>query len=300
MNPLNYHHLRYFHAIVREGTLTAAAQRLNVSQSAISVQLGKLEESLGCALFDRMHKSLKLTEEGRIVFDYAETIFHTGEEMIATLQNRGSKYKEVLRVGTVATLSRNFQLSFLRKLIDNESVEVVITSAGLGEMLDQLRGHTIDLVLSNRPARSDSASAWRSHLVAKQPVSLIGSTQHKKRRTFRFPEDLRGVPMILPSVESDIRNRFDLLMEQHGIAPLIAAEADDMAMLRLLAREIDGIALLPPVVVQDELGQKTLHELYQIPGLEERFYAITVSRKFPNPYLGALLENAKLTAHGEI
>lgn len=289
MNQLNYHHLRYFHAIVREGTLTAAAERLNVAQSALSVQLRQLEENLGIALFDRMHKSLHLTEEGRMVFDYADTIFRTGDEMLATLQNRSERFKEVLRVGAVATLSRNFQLSFLKPVIDDETIEVVITSASMGELLAQLNAHTLDLVLSNLPAKRDAGNAWQNHLVAEQPVSLIGAKKYRKRRRFRFPEDLKDVPMVLPTMQSGIRSHFDLLMQQHGIAPLVAAEADDMAMLRLLAREIDGIALLPQVVVSDELEQNTLFELYQMPGLQEHFYAITVKRKFPNPHIKALI-----------
>ncbi len=295
MYQLNYHHLRYFHAIVREGTLTAAAQRLNVAQSALSVQLKQLEDSLGCALFDRMHKSLHLTEEGRMVFDYAETIFRTGDEMLATLQNRSGKYKEVLRVGAVATLSRNFQLSYLKEVIDDEDVEVVITSASMGELLAQLSAHTIDLVLSNQPAKRDAGTLWQNHLVTEQPVSLIGGRQFHKRRRFRFPEDLKDVPMVLPSMASGIRGQFDLLMQQHGLSPLIAAEADDMAMLRLLAREINGIALLPPVVVHDELEQGILFDLYQVPTLQEQFYAITVQRKFPNSNLKVLLSKKTRT-----
>lgn len=290
MHQLNYHHLRYFHAIVREGTLTAAAARLNVSQSSLSVQLKQLEENLGYPLFDRMHKTLHLTEEGRMVFDYAEIIFRTGDEMLATLQHRSTKYKEVLRVGAVATLSRNFQLSFLKPVIDNESVEVIITSAGMSELLSQLKAHTLDMVLSNRPVKRDAGNSWQSELVAEQTVSLIGAKKFLKRRAFRFPQDLQDVPMVLPSNESEIRTHFDLIINQFGMRPLIAAEADDMAMLRLLAREIDGISLLPPVVVQDELEQKILVDLYPIPDLKERFYAITVERKFPNPSLNALLK----------
>ncbi|WP_269540598.1 LysR family transcriptional regulator [Cerasicoccus fimbriatus] len=291
MQQINYHHLRYFYAIVREGTLTAAAARMNVSQSSLSVQLKQLEENLQCALFNRMHKSLQLTEEGRMVFDYAETIFRTGDEMLATLQNRSGKYKEVLRVGAVATLSRNFQLSFLRPVIDNESVEVVITSASMSELLGQLNAHTIDLVLSNRAVKRDGGNAWQSRLVAEQVISLIGGKQYRKRRRFRFPEDLKDVPMVLPTTESEIRNHFDILMTQHGVRPLIAAEADDMAMLRLLSREIDGISLLPPVVVQDELEQGLLFDLHQLPTLSEHFYAITIERKYPNPLLQLLLND---------
>lgn len=291
-HQLNYHHLRYFHAIVQEGSLTAAADRLNVAQSSLSVQLKQLEASLDCALFDRQHKSLTLTDEGRLIFDYADTIFKTGNEMLATLDKRGTRFKDVIRVGAVATLSRNFQMAFLRRVIDNEALEVVIHSASMGELVDQLTAHTLDLVLSNHPVRRDANRSLRSRLVAEQPVSLIGAKRFKKRRTFRFPEDLQDVPLVLPSLESDIRIRFDGILEKHDFTPLVAAEADDMAMLRLLARETDGIALLPPVVVQEELAAGTLHDLFQVPGLQERFYALTIAQRFPNPYLKELLEQS--------
>lgn len=290
MTQLNYHHLRYFHAIVREGTLTRAAESLNVSQSALSIQLKKLEESLECNLFDRQHKSLTLTEEGKMVLDYAETIFRTGEEMLATLQNRGKRYRNVLRVGAVSTLSNNFQFRFLKEALDDQELEVVIHSSSLRNLITQLKAHSVDLVLSNNPVMRDQELDIHCKLIDEQAVSLVGPKSFKKRRKFRFPEDLREVPMVLPSLESNIRASFDLIMEQGGIAPLIAAEADAMAMLRLIARETEAVTLVPPVVVQDELKNGRLVELYKIPEIQENFYAITASRRYPNPYLEKLLK----------
>lgn len=291
MSQLNYHHLRYFHAIVREGTLTRAAETLHVSQSALSIQLKKLEGSLGCALFDRKHKSLSLTEEGRIVLDYAETIFRTGEELMATLQNKNKRFRDVLRVGAVSTLSKNFQMTFLKEAFDDENLEVVIQSGSLRELLDQLRAHTIDLVLSNTPILRDAERKLHSQLVDKQSVSIVGPKRFKKRSKFKFPEDLVDMPIVLPSMESNIRAGFDLAMERAGIAPLIAAEANDMAMMRLIARKTDAIALVPPVVVMDELQNKRLFELCKIPDIQETFYAITATRRYPNPYLKKLLKH---------
>lgn len=289
---LNFHHLRYFHAIVVEGTLTAAAEKLNVSQSSMSVQLRQLEQNLGCALFERHHKSLALTEQGRIVFDYAETIFRAGDEMLATLNKRKSHSLDRVHVGAVATLSRNFQLMFLQKLILDNSVEVIIDSAGLDALLVDLHDHRLDLVLSNQPVSRDSKSPLQSHRVSQQAVSLICPPSLKRRKRFRFPQDLQGQPMVLPSVKSEIRVLFDRQMETHDISPLIVAEADDMAMLRLLAREIQAFSVLPPVVIQDELKAGQLKELCQIPDLFEYFYAITAKRQYPNPHVVRLLETA--------
>jgi len=289
---LNYHHLRYFRAVANEGNLTRAAEHLNISQSALSTQLRSLEESLGQALFLRKNKTLILTEAGHIALDYAQSIFRSGEELMAVLKNQSSRQRNILRVGAVATLSRNFQLSLLRPLIGRSDIELVIRSGNLRDLLMQLRAHTLDVVLSNLPVRRDAETDWHSHLLDEQPVSLIG-LRSRKRARFRFPEDLRNTPLVLPSLDSNIRVAFDLLLEQFGIRPIIAAEVDDMAMLRLFAREGAGLALLPPVVVRGELDSGVLVERHRIEEIHESFYAITPSRRFPNPVLGDLLQREK-------
>jgi LysR family transcriptional activator of nhaA len=293
MSFLNYHHLRYFRAIANEGSLTRAAERLNLSQSALSTQLRSLEENLGQPLFLRQNKSLVLTEAGRIALDYAQSIFRSGEELVDVLQNRSSGRRHVLRVGAVATLSRNFQLSLLRPLLGRSDLELIIRSGNLRDLLAQLRAHTLDVVLSTLPVRRDAETDWHSHLLDEQPVSLIG-LRSRKRTRFSFPEDLRTTPLLLPSLDSNIRVAFDLMLEQFGIRPIIAGEVDDMAMLRLLAREGAGLALVPPVVVRGELDSGLLVERHRIEQIRESFYAITPSRRFPNSLLRDLLRREPL------
>lgn len=285
---INYHHLRYFWVIAHERSLTRAAERLHVSQSALSVQLRLLEQRLGHPLFDRGNRRLTLTEAGRVTLEHADTIFRTGDELLSTLGGRETKSRQVLRVGSVATLSRNFQLDFLRPVLARTDIEVIVHSGSLRELLVQLGALALDLVLANQPVTRDAATAWHSYLLDEQPVSLVGRRVRGQRR-FRFPEDLASTPVVLPSLQSNIRIAFDGLLEQAGIRPVILAEVDDMAMLRLLARESPGVTLVPPVVVQDELRSRILVERYRIPRLVESFYAITASRKFPNPLVRQLV-----------
>ena len=110
-------------------------------------------------------------------------------------------------------------------------------------------------------------------------------------KAFRFPEELDGQAVLVPSMESNIRTAFDLVMERHGVRPVIAAEVDDMAMLRLLARESGTLALVPRVVVLDELISGVLVERHRFPEIREGFYAITPSRKFPNALVKELVEH---------
>jgi LysR family transcriptional activator of nhaA len=285
---LNYHHLRYFRLIARDLNLTQAAKKLNLSAPALSLQLKQLEESLGHQLFERRRSGLLLTEAGRIAFDYAEAIGRTGEELVDVMQHRPRGGRQVLRVGAVATLSRNFQLEFLRPVLHRDDVEVVIRSGGFPELLLLLHSHQVDLVLSNQPARRDSETHWHSHLLAEQPVSLVGTPEWKKKR-LRFPEGMRDVPVILPSQESNTRAGFDRLLASAGVRPRIVAEVDDMAMIRLLAREGEALALVPLVVVQSEIQEGILVETHRIPQVQETFYAVTPSRRFPNPLVGELV-----------
>jgi LysR family transcriptional activator of nhaA len=288
MSRLNYHHLHSFWAVAREGRLTRAAERLHVAPSALSTQIRQLEDALGQPLFERQARTLKLTEAGRVALGYAETIFAAGTELVSVVREGRSAERQVLRIGAVATLSRNFQESFLAPLLGRDEVSLVLQSGGLSELLTRLRVHTLDLVLTNQRVRGSADEPWRCRRIARQPVSLVGRPRGR-RRSFRFPDDLAQQPLLLPGGDSDIRAGFDLLCEQLGVRCVIKAEVDDMAMLRLLARDTDGVALVPSVVVRDEIRSGALVEYAVVPDLYENFYAITVPRHFAPPPLRELL-----------
>uniref|UniRef100_A0A8J4M622 LysR family transcriptional regulator n=1 Tax=Acidicaldus sp. TaxID=1872105 RepID=A0A8J4M622_9PROT len=288
MRDLNYNHLRYFWAVAHAGSLTRAAERIHLSQSALSVQIQKLEHQMGHPLFARVGRKLVLTEAGQIALDYADTVFKAGDELMSTLRGRPLAARQVFRVGALTTLSRNFQLEFLRPLVGRSDVELIVRSGNMRDLLAQLEAHAIDVVLANSAAPRDARSSLRNHLLNEQPVSLVGRPR-ENRRKFKFPDDLRSEPILLPSLDSDIRVAFDRVLELAGIRPTILAEVDDMAMLRLLAREREGLTLVPPIVVRDELKMGVLVEHCRIPEVTEIFYAITQKRRFPNRLLSDLL-----------
>ena len=289
MNQLNYNHLRYFWAVAHDGNLTRTAERLNVSQSALSIQIKKLEAQVGHALFERRGKQLILTEAGRVALDHADTIFATGDELMGTLGQRSGQIRQVIRVGSLATLSRNFQLGFLRPVVSRPDVEVVLRSGGLADLLRELEALRLDVVLVNQVPQRDSATPWISHKLADQQVSLVG-TPDRVGETTDLKTLLADNPIILPSLESGVRTSFDALADRLGVRPRIAAEVDDMAMIRLMAREDVGLAVVPPIVVNDELKNGLLREASKLPGLQETFYAVTQVRRFPNPLVKHLLK----------
>lgn len=285
---LNLHHLRLFRAVARDGTLTGAARALNISQSAVSTQVRALEAALGKDLFERSGRSLVLTEAGRIALDHAEEIFRNAEDLTATLRSAETRRK-VLRVGALATLSRNFQMAFLAPLLGREDVEIVLRSGSQDSLLRGLDALALDVVLTNLVPPRDAASPYLVQRLDEQPVSLVGAPGRAPAPGAGIEGVLATHPLVLPTPETALRAGFDALLDRLGIVPRVAAEADDMAMLRLLARADAGVAVIPPIVVDQELRAGRLVEFARLDEIREAFCAVTMRRRNPNPLLGELL-----------
>jgi LysR family transcriptional regulator, transcriptional activator of nhaA len=286
----NYHHLYYFWAVAKNGNLTQTAEQLLVSQSALSSQIRQLESNLKLSLFSREHKKLLLTQSGQLVLDYAENIFGLGRELLASVGGQASGV-QLVRIGSEATLSRNFQENLLRPLLNDSGYRLVLESASLDELLQRLALHKIDMVLANRAVSGNAERPWQSRRIARQAVVLVAPKKLKQLHLKKFPHDLHQQPINLPAMGSTIRARFDAWCDEHAVQPVIRAEVQDMAMLRLLARDSACLSLVPQVVVQDELGNGLLTELYRLPQIEEQFYAITLPRALRPSWIARLLKD---------
>ena len=288
---LTYSYLRYFWAVAHDGNLTRAATRLHVSQSAVSVQIRKLEEELGRPLFRREGRQLVLTDAGRIALEYADSIFALGDRLTSALGSTRQPSRQTLRVGALATLSRNFQLSFLAPILRRPDIRLALRSGPLASLLRQLRDHRIDVLLTNVLPPRDTDVPWLPQEIADEPVALVGHRRRvRKRRS--WTSLLATEPLILPSADSGLRGSIDALLDSRRIEPRVVAEVDDMAMIRLLVRENAGLAVLPPIVVRDELSSGVLQEVSRLPGIRETFYAVTLKRALPDPLLTEVLADA--------
>lgn len=289
LEQLNFHHLLYFWRVAKLGHLTRAAAELNTSQSALSAQIRQLEERLGEALFIREGRRLVLTETGHLVLSYAENIFGLGQEMLGRLQGRDQGITR-LRVGSVATLSRNYQENWIKPLLADPSVVLALESGPLEGLLERLTQHQLDVVLANEAVPADPQRPLYCRFLGSQAISLVGPAGLWAAHSLRVPDDLQGVEIALPGPRHAVRAQFDAMCAAAGVAPRLRAEVDDMAMLRLIARDSGWLTLLPGVVVQDELRSGELVTVGQFVELQERFYAITTTHRHRMELLERLLE----------
>ena len=290
-NPewLNYHHLRHFWMIACHRSMTKAAAKLKISQSTLSEQLAELENWLGQPLFDRRGRELHLTDAGRVALEHAETIYTTGHELITRFRQSGETRQRVLRIGAVSPLSKNLQFDFIQPLLADMQTKVVVVAGALDELMRQLHEHKLDLVLSNIPLRADQEQNVFNHLLGEVPVFLVGGKK-LKLSPGKFPKFLKDVPLFLPSRQSDVRADFDLILANANIEPFVHAEVDDMALLRLLALSGEGLALVSKIVVERELQSRNIKFMLRVPGLFERYYALTVRKRFANAWLAEIVE----------
>lgn len=288
LEQLNFHHLFYFWRVAKMGHLTHAAQTLHVSQSALSAQIKQLEERLGEPLFEREKRRLHLTETGLLVLSYAENIFGLGQEMLGRLQG-SSEGMIRLRVGSVATLSRNYQENWIRPLLSDPAVTLTLESGLLHHLLDRLLQHQLDVVLANEPAPSDPQKPMHCRFLGSQTISLVGPASRWHGQTLAIPNELDGLDLALPGPRHALRTQFDALCMSANVKPRIRAEVDDMAMLRLIARDSGWLTVVPEVVVQDELKTGLLVKVGQSTELKENFYAITTPHRYRVERLERLL-----------
>ncbi len=288
MARLNYHHLYYFWRVANEGNLTRVAKHLHVSQSALSSQIRALEDSAGITLFDRVGRSLTLTDAGRRVLEYANDIFARGEELEAWFQRGVDGENQPLRIGMISTLSRNFIDRLVMPLVSDGKLRVTLEARTLDGLLNGLSSHQLDVALTNGDVRGGDEQLWQSQLLARQPISILGPPQSAPGTA--FPAGYEQAQWVLPTRDSEIRRAFEALCARRNFEPNILAEANDMPILRLLARDTGAFSVLPRVVVQDEVRRGILAEYETLPDVTENFYAITIKRRHTPSSLKTLLD----------
>jgi LysR family transcriptional activator of nhaA len=211
--------------------------------------------------------------------------------MLGRLQGR-SEGLERLRLGSVATLSRNYQENLIKPLLADSSVKLTLESGTLHDLLTRLVQHQLDVVLANEAVASDADRPLHCRFLGSQAISLVGPADVWVGKTLRVPEDLDGLDLALPGPRHALRGQFDALCMAADIKPRVRAEVDDMAMLRLIARDSGWLTVLPEVVVQDELRNGILLRVGQSTQLQEHFYAITTAHRHRIELLERLLASS--------
>ncbi len=293
---MNYHHLLYFWTMAKEGSIKAACEQLGLAQPTISTQLKQLERRVGEKLYERVGRNLVLTDVGQVVFRYADEIFSLGEELVDALQERPSGRPQKLHVGIPEVLPKLVAFRLLQPVLRfDEDVRLVCKEGPLDQLLADLALHRLDVVFSDAPSGSFAKVKTYNHELGRCGIGIFGVHALCKKYAPGLPKSLVDAPFMLPARGTELRRSVDAWLHQIEVRPRVLGEIDDTALLKVFAEA--GIAFVPgPLAIRKEIEQQFgLELLLEVPGAEEKFYAITVERKLKHPAVVALPESARTT-----
>lgn len=293
MQPLNFHHLRYFWMVAREGSVRRAAERMHVSQPTVSSQVRALEEALGERLFRRAGRGLALTEAGERVRRYGDEIFALGDELQATLRRPGEAAPLLVSVGVTDSLPKVLSHAFIRPAFDcGTPVQVVCHEGRAADLLAQLAVFRLDLVLADEPAPSSLPVRTHHHLLGSCGIVLCAVPGLAAKLKPRFPRSLDGAPALLPATGSALRRTLEPWFETARVRPRVVAEYDDDALMKMAAAE--GLGFLPvPAAAQREAARRWgLVPIGRAGDCREHFHAITRERRVHHPAVLAITRAA--------
>ncbi len=293
-STLNFGHLRYFWAVARERSVTRAAQKLNVSQPTVSAQIRELEESLGEALLERSGRRFSLTATGRTVFRYAEEIFALGHELQEAVRGRATGRPILLTVGIADVVPKILAHALLKPALQlPDPVQLVCLEDPTERLLATLAAHELDMVLTDSPPGPSVHFRLYSHLLGDCGVVVLGTGPLVAGLAGDFPRCLDAAPFLLPTSHTMLRRALDEWFDLTGIRPRVVGEFEDGALLKAFGAA--GLGLFPAATaIEREIrAQYGVRLVGRLPGVRERFYAVSAERRFRHPAVVALSEAAR-------
>jgi LysR family transcriptional activator of nhaA len=294
VDRLNYHHLRYFWATAREGSVTRASERLNISQPTVTAQIRKLEHALGEKLLARSGRGLTLTEAGRLVYRYAEEIFGMGSELLDALEGRPTGRPVRLAVGIANVLPKLVAYRLLEPALHlPEPVQIQCFEDRPERLLAELAVQGLDIVLADAPVSPTVKVRAFTHLLGHCGVAIFGTERLARKYGSGFPKSLTGAPFLVPTDNTALRRSLEQWFEARGIRPRVVAEFEDSALLKVFGEA--GAGLFPaPAAIEAEIRERyDVRRVGILPGLREHFYVISLERRLGNPAVVAISQSAR-------
>lgn len=294
MNWLNYHHLFYFWTVAREGSITAACQRLLLSPPTISAQIRELEEALGEKLFTRSGRGLTLTETGRLAYRYADEIFSLGREFVDAIRGKATGSSIQVSVGINDVLPKTIAYRLIEPVFGLPGpVRVECVQGTPAQLLPPLAVHELDLVLSDAPVSPEIRVRAYSHMLGESSITLFAAARLARRLRKGFPKSLDEAPVLLPAPGSALRIAMEKWFESIRVRPRIVAHFEDIALLSICGQYGHGF-FAGYSVIESEIGRAyQVEPIGKMPKYRAQFYAISIERQLKHPAVLAVMEAAR-------
>jgi len=299
MKQLNFHHLQYFHAVAKEGSVTRAAEVMNVTPQTVSGQISTFEDYIGAPLFRREGKRLELNSLGQMTLRYADDIFNLGNELSRTLATQDVGKVANFNVGIVDVIPKVMVFDILNHCFDLDTRFVLECHEGdLPSLLADLSINKLDLIISDQPLPVGVSVRAVNHYLGQSGVTFFVAKDQCEQYKNDFPRSLDKAPFLMPSRKSAQFQSLISWFAQSKITPNIVAEVDDSALLKFFGQKGRGIFCVSSAVEQDILDQFDVAVIGRIDSVSDRYYGILPERKIKHPATDSVLATAEALLSG--
>lgn len=274
--------LAYFVAIAQSGTITAAAQKLHMSQPPLSLQLQKLEEELGCPLFERDTRHLRMTPAGELFYERAQGILQQCADLKREMADLQAGGRGLLRIGSVSSLNTTLLPRWVARFHNSyPQVRLELTERDSYQLLELVRNHRIDLALVRRPF---SGQGLEIHPICSEPMCTVGQAHFFQGLCGPIaPSALANMPLLLYRRWEPVLMRY---FAEVGFEPTVLCCSEDSRTALRLAQEGLGVACAPLSAARDLWPGAEMHPL-QAKELYSEICAVTLR----GHYTGAAAKN---------
>lgn len=239
--------LRYFVRIIETGSMGSAAQDLDIGVSALSQQMSRLENELAIRLLQRTSRGVTPTNAGLAFYSQAQlALRHADDAILAAREARLSGH---VSVGMAPSTASILGIPFIHAMQENYAdVRLHVVESLSGNLERMINTRQIDLAVV---FQKDKILRWSARPILEEQLFLIGS--HALLAALPdnsiTPEQLAGIPLIMPSQGHGLRGRLDAVCQEHALSVEIVAEIDGLALLMRAVRDGLGATLQPGAAI---------------------------------------------------
>ena len=250
---MEFHQLRYVCAVAETGSFSRAAERCNVAQPSLSQQVLKLEEDLGAKLFDRLGRSVRLTEAGRVFLPHARSIMNEIETARSSVADKCTAARGSVAVGVIPTIAPylmpRYTAAFTKKYPE---AKLRILEETTPILLRSLRDLTIDLAILALPLRDKNLKMFP---LRTEPLFAVLPRNHPRAAADSLAvKDLRGESFVMLRDGHCFRDLSIAACNRARVTPRIAFESGQFSSLFGMVAAGVGISLAPEMAIDRNAG----------------------------------------------
>lgn len=279
----NYEAYKIFSCVAQNGSISKAAEKLLISQPAVTWHLKNLETQLGVTLFIRTKKGATLTAEGKILYEYVKKgidSFTKGENVLTNLKNLDSGK---IKIGASTTVSKHVLMPYLERFHEQyPNIDIEIVNNLTETLLTELRNGDLDILLLNLPTQ-ESKDLKIQKVLDVQDIFVGNKKYYELTKGNITLEELKDYPLLFQKNPSNTRAYLDKYLKNNNISLVPKMEIVSYNLIMEFIKIGFGIGYATKEFIKEELENKALYEINVTPKIPKRSIGIvTLNNTVPN------------------